>query len=219
MTTNKILSLDHVSAGYNGKAKIMDICLDIHEHDFLLVTGHNGSGKTTMIRTMMGLIKPMEGRVLMWQNNVPVRNLNIGYLPQYNNIDKQFPISAFDTVMGGLTQCRRLWGGCNHNDRQQVMETMRQMGVDNLANLHIGQLSGGQLQRVLLSRALVANPQLIVLDEPSTYMDNTAETQMMELLNNMRQQSTVVMVTHNPIVNHMQYNMRRIRVENGRITS
>ena len=96
---------------------------------------------------------------------------------------------------------------------------MRQMGVDNLANLHIGQLSGGQLQRVLLSRALVANPQLIVLDEPSTYMDNTAETQMMELLNNMRQQSTVVMVTHNPIVNHMQYNMRLIRVENGRITS
>ena len=98
MTTNKILSLDHVSAGYNGKAKIMDICLDIHEHDFLLVTGHNGSGKTTMIRTMMGLIKPIEGRVLMWQNNMPVKNLNIGYLPHYNNIDKQFPISAFDTA-------------------------------------------------------------------------------------------------------------------------
>ena len=196
MTTNKILSLDHVSAGYNGKAKIMDICLDIHEHDFLLVTGHNGSGKTTMIRTMMGLIKPIEGRVLMWQNNMPVRNLNIGYLPQYNNIDKQFPISAFDTVMGGLTQCRRLWGGCNHNDRQQVMETMRQMGVDNLANLHIGQLSGGQLQRVLLARAVVSQPDALLLDEPNTFIDHKSQEQMFELIERISPKCAVVMVSH-----------------------
>lgn len=215
----KILRLDHVSAGYNGKAKIKDICLDVYEHDFLLVTGHNGSGKTTMIRTMMGLLKPMEGEVVMWQDNSVTQHIKIGYLPQYNNIDKQFPISAFDTVMGGLPHCRRLWGGYSDDDERQVMDIMQRMGVADLAKQHIGQLSGGQLQRVLLSRALVGRPQLIVLDEPCTYMDRTAETQMMHMLNDMREHSTVVMVSHNAITEDIQYRLRHIQVENGQITS
>lgn len=196
-TADTILSLRDVTAGYDGRPQIEHVDLDITRQDFVGIIGPNGSGKTTLLRVMLGLITPMEGTVSYYRDGTPTRRLTIGYLPQYNAIDKDFPISVADTVLSGLSNRKGLFGGYDEKLREQAMQTMRKMDIDALAQRPIKALSGGQLQRVLLARAIASDPEVVVLDEPSTYVDSQFERLMRATLQELNQRhATIIMVSH-----------------------
>lgn len=196
MNRQPIIKLEHVSAGYEHKQVLDDVSLTVYDHDFLGIIGPNGGGKTTLVRTMLGLMKPQKGTVSYFRNGAPVEKLAIGYLPQYSQIDRKFPISVSEVVLSGLSQQKSLLQRYKPQHHQAVADILRRLEISDLAGRPIGQLSGGQLQRVLLGRAIVANPEVIVLDEPNTYIDQRFQEQMYKLLTSLHHDSAVVIVSH-----------------------
>lgn len=193
MTPSQLLKLNAVSAGYEGRAVLTDVGLDVKERDFIGIIGPNGGGKTTLLRLIMGLISPMSGSITYYPSK---QKLTTGYLPQINPIDKKFPIAVFDVVKSGLMSQKRLLGGYDSDDKTRIINLLERTGIARLAHTPVGQLSGGQLQRVLLCRALVASPQLLLLDEPSTYVDAMFEKEFYDILHELNSEMAILMVSH-----------------------
>lgn len=196
MGKRPILQLEDISAGYEGKTVLSHIDLTVYEKDFLGIIGPNGGGKTTLIKVMLGLLAPQSGRIRAFRDGQEVRSISIGYLPQYSYIDRQFPISVRETVLSGLHRQKGLWGRFTAQHHEQTQRIIERMGLEGLEERSIGQLSGGQLQRVLLGRALVSQPQAIVLDEPDTYIDKRFEAKLYELLTEINRECAVILVSH-----------------------
>lgn len=186
--TQTLISLKDVDAGYDGKIVVRNVNLDIHNNDFLALIGPNGGGKTTIVRLLLGLLKPFRGEV----NFEP--NLRVGYLPQVNDIDLEFPISVRDVVLSGQQSGNRLFP--SKEVRQRADELLQFAQLSHLADKALGELSGGQRQRVFLCRAIMGRPQLLVLDEPVTYMDKVAETNLYKLLPDLSKEMSIVLVSH-----------------------
>lgn len=145
-----IIQIEHVSAEYDGKQVLKDINLTVYQDDYLGIIGPNGGGKTTLMRLILGLKKPTGGSIHFCSEG---KEISMGYLPQYNDLDKQFPISVYEVVLSGLS--KSLFARYTKQHHQQVAETLERMQISDLKDRHIGALSGGQLQRVLLARAIV----------------------------------------------------------------
>lgn len=193
---NIIINLDHVTAGYDGRAQISDVTLSIADNDFVGIIGPNGGGKTTLLKTILGIIKPMEGKVSYLCDGLPADKLIFGYLPQYNNIDRDFPIKVEDMVLQGLNCRKPLLSKFNKRHKEEVKNVLSQLDISNLAQRPIKELSGGQLQRVLLARAVVSQPDALLLDEPNTFIDHKSQEQMFELIERISPKCAVVMVSH-----------------------
>lgn len=193
---NKLVQIDHVSAGYDKRLVLKDIVLSVEENDFLGIIGPNGGGKTTLLKVMLGLLKPASGSVRFFENNLPVPHLNIGYLPQLNKIDRRFPISVREVVASGLIDHKPLFRSYTKEQQQQIEHVLEQMEIAELADRSIAQLSGGQLQRVLLGRAIVSHPKLLILDEPNSYVDKRFESKFYHLLEEINKEAAVVLVSH-----------------------
>ena len=196
---NKILDIDNVSAGYDNNPRIIkNISFSVYQKDFLGIIGPNGGGKTTLLRTIMGLIKPTEGKVSFYNNEGKgVSKINIGYLPQLNKIDRKFPITVYDVILSGLSISNKLpLFALPAKYKIRVQEVAEQMGVDQLLNRPIGELSGGQLQRVLLGRSIIDNPVLLILDEPISYVDKLFETNFYKILDEINSRMGIVLVSH-----------------------
>lgn len=185
---DKLIKLTGVTAGYDGQAVVRDINLDIVSDDFVGMIGPNGGGKSTVLKTILGIIRPLSGTI----ERAP--GLRIGYLPQVVDVDRHFPISVLDVVLSGQHGRGRLRP--SRSDRANAMELLDYVGLAARAGDLIGELSGGQRQRVLLCRAIVGRPQLLVLDEPVTYMDKTAETDLYKLLPDLNRRMAIVLVSH-----------------------
>ena len=168
MTTQPIIEVHGLSAGYDGRTVLHDIDLTVYENDFLGIIGPNGGGKTTLIKCILGLLKPTAGKITY---NIST----MGYLPQYNTIDRKFPISVEEVILSGLSSKKSLISRFTDEQREKVRSTIARMGLEGLESRAIGQLSGGQLQRALLGRAIVSGPSVVILDEPSTYIDKRFE--------------------------------------------
>ncbi|MEN9920058.1 MAG: hypothetical protein RL662_2494 [Bacteroidota bacterium] len=195
--TNKILELKDISVGYErDKLVLQNVALEVQQHDFLGIIGPNGGGKTTLLKTILGLIKPSAGSVLLYSNNKLVDRINIGYLPQINQIDKKFPISVFDVILSGLRVQRKLFGYYSQEQKQKAEATVVRMGLESFIDKPIGNLSGGQLQRALLGRAIVDDPDLLILDEPSSYVDKRFETDFYKILEQINQKTAIILVSH-----------------------
>lgn len=190
------IRLEGVTAGYDGRAQIKDVSLEVGSGDFAGVTGPNGGGKTTLMRVMLGLIKPMEGSVEYRLDGKPVDRLRMGYLPQYSAIDKDFPISVEQTVLSGLNAEAGLFGRMPGRLRARAAEIMGEMGLEGMGHRQIKALSGGELQRVLLARAMASRPEVLILDEPDTYIDGRSELLMHDTLQRVSRDCCVVMVSH-----------------------
>ena len=175
-----IIKLEHVFAGYEEKVALQDVSLEVFDHDFLGVIGPNGGGKTTLMRVILGMMKPFSGKVSFFRNGVQVPELTIGYLPQYNDIDRQ----------------KKLFAPFDANHKQQVTQTLEKLGMEDFAKRPIGSLSGGQLQRVLLARAIVSRPEVVVLDEPNTYIDKRFQEQMYQMLDVINHDCAIIIVSH-----------------------
>lgn len=178
-----------LSAGYDGRTVLHDIDLTVYENDFLGIIGPNGGGKTTLIKCILGLLKPTAGKITY---NIST----MGYLPQYNTIDRKFPISVEEVILSGLSSKKSLISRFTDEQREKVRSTITRMGLEGLESRAIGQLSGGQLQRALLGRAIVSGPSVVILDEPSTYIDKRFEARLYELLAEINKECAIILVSH-----------------------
>ncbi|MCI5560109.1 MAG: ABC transporter ATP-binding protein [Phocaeicola sp.] len=208
--------LCHISAGYEGKEVLSQVDLTVYERDYLGIIGPNGGGKSTLIKVMLGLLTPQQGHIHYYKDGVDTEDMSMGYLPQYNHIDKQFPISVYDTILSGLNKKKRLWQSFRREHHEQVEATIARMGLEGMEKYSIGQLSGGQLQRVLLGRALVANPRVIILDEPNTYIDKRFEAKLYSLLEEINKTCAIVLVSHD--INSVFHHAKHIACVDGTLT-
>ncbi len=193
---SKILEIKSVFAGYNDELILKDVSLDIFDDDFIGIIGPNGGGKTTLLKVILGLIKPIRGDVKLCDDLKTERNNRIGYLPQQNKIDKKFPITVRDVVLSGLIFGSGLFLKHSKEDKTKVDEILNRLGIISLKKLPIGELSGGQMQKVLLARAIVSSPRLLILDEPNTFVDNQFEGELYAILNELNKEMAIVIVTH-----------------------
>jgi len=165
-----------------------DVNLEVNHGDFVAITGPNGGGKTTLLRVILGLLKPSSGSV-----SFEPKHLTIGYLPQKNMIDAQFPVSVREVVRSGLLGIKHL----SDDERgRRTMSTLAQIEMEELADRPIGRLSGGQLQRALLGRAIISQPRLLVLDEPLSYIDKHFESRIYRLISGIASHCTILLVSH-----------------------
>lgn len=193
----KILELKNLSVGYDGNPLVLKaVNLDVFDHDFLGIIGPNGGGKTTLLKTILGLVKPTSGSISFFRNNIKTDKINIGYLPQINQIDKKFPISVHDVILSGLTIKHSIFSSYTKEQKEKVEVIAHQMGLENLTNRPIGALSGGQLQRTLLGRAIIDNPDLLVLDEPNSYVDKRFESNFYKILEDINKDTAIILVSH-----------------------
>lgn len=193
---NKIIEVADVSLRYDRLPVLTDIDLTVFKDDFLVITGPNGGGKTSLLRIILGLQLPSRGTVHFYRDGQLAHNLNIGYLPQKNVIDSRFPITVSEVVFSGLSGSKKIFSRFTKEEQKQVENILLLMGLVELKNRPIGQLSGGQLQRTLLGRALVSDPEILILDEPSSYVDKAFETRMYDLLGEVAKKATVLLVSH-----------------------
>ena len=194
--TNPIIQVDGLSASYDHKTVLSQVNLTVYEHDFLGVIGPNGGGKTTLIKSILGLHQPDTGKIRFFKQGKEVPEIKMGYLPQYNTIDKKFPISVYEVILSGLSKQKSLFRRYNDEHHESVRQMIVRMGLEGLEHRAIGELSGGQLQRTLLGRALVSNPEVAILDEPSTYIDKRFETKLYSLLEEINQERAIILVSH-----------------------
>lgn len=192
----KLIELSHITAGYENKTVLRDISLDVWEGDFLGIIGPNGGGKTTLLKVILGLLPPLSGTRRFFKDGQETDSLKIGYLPQMSNIDRKFPICVRDVIASGLASDKPLLKGFNAAQKERVEAVIRQMGLEELADRAIGELSGGQLQRVLLGRSIVSRPQVLILDEPNSYVDKRFESRFYQLLSEINRESAVILVSH-----------------------
>lgn len=192
-TVNTMIEIKNLYAGYDGRIVLRDVNLTVCERDFLGIIGPNGGGKTTLIKCILGLLKPVSGEILYNGGRLPP---TIGYLPQYSSIDRKFPITVEEVVLSGLSSKKPLVSRFNALHREKARNVMARMGLEGMEKRAIGALSGGQLQRALLGRAIISDPQVVILDEPSTYIDKRFEARLYELLAEINKECAIILVSH-----------------------
>ena len=210
-----IIEIKNLSAGYDGHTVLHDVNLSIYERDFLGIIGPNGGGKTTLIKCILGLLKPTGGEIIFHtpeetpeetsakpsakssrQSSSAKSSPLLGYLPQYSTIDRKFPISVEEVILSGLSIQKSLTSRFTPEQKEKGRQIISRMGLEGLEHRSIGQLSGGQLQRALLGRAIISDPAVLILDEPSTYIDKRFEARLYELLAEINKECAIILVSH-----------------------
>ena len=195
-----LIEIKNLSAGYDSRTVLRNVNLTVYDRDFLGIIGPNGGGKTTLINCILGLLKPTGGEILYSDKRLVMSDnrssLKMGYLPQYNSIDRKFPITVEEVILSGLSSQKSLISRFTASHREKARQVITRMGLEGLEERAIGALSGGQLQRALLGRAIISDPQLVVLDEPSTYIDKRFEARLYELLAEINHDCAIILVSH-----------------------
>ncbi|MGF1642804.1 MAG: metal ABC transporter ATP-binding protein [Thiotrichales bacterium] len=191
-----LVEVRDVSFSYGGPTVLERINLAVNAGEFLGIVGPNASGKSTLLKLLLGLLRPESGEVLIDGRPPRERRGLVGYVPQYPAFARDFPITVEQTVLLGRLGIGRWWGGYRAADRQAAREAMLQAEVADLARRHLGTLSGGQLQRVLLARALACEPRLLILDEPTANLDQRVEYDIFERLKLLNERMTILVVSH-----------------------
>lgn len=186
-----LLDIKDVCLSYGERHVLCHIFNQVKNHDFIVLTGPNGGGKTTLLRLLAGLLPPTCGSI------VRESGVKIGYLPQYRHIDRSFPTTVREIVRSGLSN-RTSWHPFSRLGQWETRleEMMHLFRIEDLATRPISSLSGGQWQRTLLARALVSAPDLLLLDEPETHLDEKTRNEFYDILVQQTQHSAVVTVSH-----------------------
>lgn len=193
MNSKEIVVINNLSVCYDNQHTALQ-CVDIsfYEDDFVGIIGPNGGGKSSLVRAIMGLI-PYSGSI-RFQGGLEGRH-HIGYMPQLHGFDKSYPISVEELVMSGL-QAQKGLKRYSKADREKTQLILEKLGIKSLASKQIGELSGGELQRALLGRAIISEPKLLILDEPANFVDNQFEKELYALLEELNKQMAIIVVSH-----------------------
>lgn len=186
-----IIEVNNLTVNYGLLTALEEINFKIKEKEFLGIIGPNGGGKTTLIKAILGLKEISSGNIIINSEKA------IGYVPQFSSFDKKFPISVFDVVlMGRLSGKLKFFKKYSKEEKKYAENIMEKLGIIDLRNRQIGQLSGGQLQKVLIARALITNPDILILDEPTASIDSNTKIDIYNILKKLNYEKTIIIVSH-----------------------
>ncbi|MEN8116261.1 MAG: ABC transporter ATP-binding protein [Bacteroidota bacterium] len=188
-----LLKIENLTVGYDKVPVLSNVNLEVFDNDFLGVIGPNGGGKTTLLKAILGLLKPDNGKIT-FRKDLGGKKKPIGYLPQVKHIDRKFPITVFDVVRSGSIMQNQI--KAKAKTKAKAEHLLESMGISEIRDKAIGELSGGQMQRVFLCRALLSNPKLLILDEPDTFVDNRFEGELYEKLRQLNDEMAIILVSH-----------------------
>ncbi|CAB5079180.1 Zinc ABC transporter, ATP-binding protein ZnuC [Olavius algarvensis associated proteobacterium Delta 3] len=191
-----IVDIENLWFAYNGRNVLEQIYFRIRQKDFIAMIGPNGGGKTTLLKLILGLYKPTKGTIRVMGNTTEKASHHIGYVPQNVHINNHFPITALDVVLMGKLHPQKRWVRRTREDRRQAMDALEKLAVDRYAARKITELSGGQRQRVFIARALVTNPVLLLLDEPTASIDTKGQADFFRLLRDLNADVAILVVSH-----------------------
>lgn len=191
--TETLISLRGVTMQFDRKVTLNDINLDICRGDFIAITGPNGGGKTTLLRIILRLLDPSKGSVTYLGDKGSGKRLRIGYLPQKNLIDSSFPVTVKEVTAFGLMNTPDV---SKEERMRRIDDTIRLMGLSDHADNAISELSGGQLQRALIGRAIISRPEVLVMDEPLSYLDKDYEHKLYHIIEELAPTTTIILVSH-----------------------
>ena len=194
--TIPVITLEDVSFGYDGLLVLEHVNLTVEPGEFLGLVGPNGGGKSTLLKIVLGLLEPAAGRVTVLGRRPVEARQAIGYVPQFASFPRYFPVSVEETVLLGRLGKTRSIIGYGKADKETARQAMAETGIDDLHKRPINALSGGQVQRVLIARALVSESGILILDEPTSNIDMRAETDIFDLLKRLNTRMTIVVVSH-----------------------
>ena len=191
-----VVEIHQLDFSYNGQPVLQNVEFALKKGDFMAMIGPNGGGKTTLLKLMLGLLTPERGVITVLGAAPRQVSHRVGYVPQDIHINKAFPISVMDVVLMG--RLRPGFGGLRHTrrDRRAAYHSLDRMGMADYAERRIGELSGGQIQRVFVARALVTRPELLFLDEPAASIDTRGQQEFYQLLEALNQEITIILVSH-----------------------
>jgi zinc transport system ATP-binding protein len=193
---NYVINIDHVSVFYGDNVVLDNVTLPVEQHDFLGIIGPNGAGKTTLLKVILGIIKPDTGKISILGHSPVDSRKYIGYVPQHSQFDINFPINVRDVVLMGRYSKRGLARKYDKTDLQLAEEALKKVGMLSFSDKQIGRLSGGEQQRVFIARALVSDPRILLLDEPTASVDAASQTDFYDLLEELKQRITIILVSH-----------------------
>lgn len=191
-----VFELEHVSYGYDARLAIEDATFSVGEGGFISIIGPNGGGKSTLLKLLLGLLTPQKGTIRVFGEKPRRGRDRIGYMPQFHRVDAQFPITVEEVVRLGLLSRKTRLGWPRRGDHEAVARALETVGCPQLEKEPFAQLSGGQRQLVLIARALVSHPRLLLLDEPTANLDPAVEGSFHDLLRRLAEEITICLVSH-----------------------
>ncbi len=185
-----LIEVNNLNFKYENNLILDNVSFNVTENENIGILGRNGGGKSTLIKIILGFLKPASGSI-----KYNIDRKKIGYLPQIREFDATFPISVYDLVISGLTDRKNLFRRFNMQEKKSASDIMEEFGISELSGKLISEVSGGQLQRALIARALISNPELIILDEPESFLDKNFESKLYNKLKTLKD-STVIIISH-----------------------
>jgi zinc transport system ATP-binding protein len=189
-----LFEMHSLSASYGANIVLHDVDFRVSENDFIGVIGPNGGGKTTLLKVILGLLKPVKGKMVF--NNELLNGNSIGYLPQMSTGDINYPVTVTDIILSGLMIRKGIISRMSSSDKKRAGMVIDELGLSGMAGSTLNELSGGQMQRVFLGRAIIGNPRLLLLDEPGNFVDTTFENDFYEKLRDLNKRMAILMVSH-----------------------
>ncbi len=190
------IEIDDLTAGYGSNIVLEDVSLRLEDRDFLAVIGPNGGGKTTLLRAILGIISPFKGDVRIFGEPVSEGLRRIGYVPQRGNFDSSFPITVYDVVLMGTRVMKGYRPRYSADSHERAAEALEIVGIEDLAQCSLSELSGGQMQRALLARAMAGRPDILLLDEPTASLDPHIKECIYDSLRRINEDLAIMIVTH-----------------------
>jgi zinc transport system ATP-binding protein len=191
---SNLLEMHSLTVAYEDNVALHDVDFTVNESDFIGVIGPNGGGKTTLLKVILGLIKPVSGEIIF--NNDLINNNSIGYLPQISTGDVNYPVTVTDVILSGMMIRKKILSRMSAADKRRAKDIIEELGLSGMEYSSLNELSGGQLQRVFLGRAIIGDPRLLLLDEPGNFVDSTFENDFYEKLRVLNKRMAILMVSH-----------------------
>ena len=189
-----LFEMHSLSASYGANIVLQDLDFSVSENDFIGVIGPNGGGKTTLLKVILGLLKPLKGKIIF--NNELLDGKSIGYLPQMSTGDINYPVTVTDIILSGLMIRKGIITRMSSSDKKKAGMVIDELGLSGMDGATLNELSGGQMQRVFLGRAIIGNPKLLLLDEPGNFVDTTFENDFYDKLRELNNRMAILMVSH-----------------------
>ena len=189
------VEINNLAFSYDTVPVLEDVNLKVKHGEFATIVGPNGGGKTTLLRLLLGILKPVQGKIAVLGSTPEKARLRVGYMPQHADLDPHFPVTVMDVVMLGRLG-RRFGGRYSKEDRQLALKALAEVQLESMVRTAFSTLSGGQKQRALIARALCCNPEMLLLDEPTANIDPEVEENLLTILQELNQRMTILLVSH-----------------------